>query len=153
MIANAVLQSIRLLADAAVSFADNCVAGIEPNRERLDELLQRSLMLVTALAPKIGYDKRRRDRQGRAQERHDLARGGAALGPRHGGGVRRPGAAGDDARRRGDGSGRFGEHGEPVGEALELPFAGERRRLSPARLARPHRAGSGAEASIVASRR
>ena len=57
MIANAVLQSIRLLADAAVSFADNCVVGIEPNRERIDELLQRSLMLVTALAPKIGYDK------------------------------------------------------------------------------------------------
>ncbi|HEY8380677.1 MAG TPA: class II fumarate hydratase [Microvirga sp.] len=57
VIANAVLQSIRLLADAAVSFADNAVAGIEPNRERLGELLQRSLMLVTALAPSIGYDK------------------------------------------------------------------------------------------------
>jgi fumarate hydratase class II len=57
VIANAVLQSIRLLADASISFADNAVAGIEPNRERLSELLQRSLMLVTALAPKIGYDK------------------------------------------------------------------------------------------------
>src|SRR5215208_3462578 len=57
VIANAALQSIRLLADASVSFADNCVVGIEPNRERLDELLGRSLMLVTALAPKIGYDK------------------------------------------------------------------------------------------------
>jgi fumarate hydratase class II len=57
VIGNAVLQSIRLLADAAVSFADNAVAGIEPNHERLGELLQRSLMLVTALAPKIGYDK------------------------------------------------------------------------------------------------
>src|SRR5215213_127245 len=57
VIANAVLQSIRLLADASVSFADKAVAGIEPNRERLAELLQRSLMLVTALAPKIGYDK------------------------------------------------------------------------------------------------
>jgi fumarate hydratase class II len=57
VIANAVLQSVRLLADAAVSFADNAVAGIEPNRERLSELMQRSLMLVTALAPKIGYDK------------------------------------------------------------------------------------------------
>jgi fumarate hydratase class II len=57
VIANAVLQSIRLLADAAVSFADNCVVGIVPNRERLDELLGRSLMLVTELAPKIGYDK------------------------------------------------------------------------------------------------
>src|SRR5918993_368682 len=57
VIANAVLQSIRILADASISFADNCVVGIEPNRERLGELLQRSLMLVTALAPKIGYDK------------------------------------------------------------------------------------------------
>jgi fumarate hydratase, class II len=57
VIANAVLQSIRLLADASVSFADNCVVGIEPNQDRLDDLLQRSLMLVTALAPKIGYDK------------------------------------------------------------------------------------------------
>jgi fumarate hydratase class II len=57
VIATAVLQSIRLLADASVSFADNAVAGIEPNHERLSELLQRSLMLVTALAPRIGYDK------------------------------------------------------------------------------------------------
>jgi fumarate hydratase class II len=52
-----VLQSIRLLADAAVSFTDNCVAGIEPNRARIGELMKRSLMLVTALAPRIGYDK------------------------------------------------------------------------------------------------
>jgi len=51
------LQSIRLLSDAARSFADNCVAGIEVNRARIDELLQRSLMLVTALNPHIGYDK------------------------------------------------------------------------------------------------
>jgi fumarate hydratase class II len=57
VIANAVLQSIRLLADASVSFTDNAVVGIEPNRERLAELMERSLMLVTALAPKIGYDK------------------------------------------------------------------------------------------------
>ncbi len=51
------LQSIRLLGDAARSFADHCVVGIEANRERIDELMRRSLMLVTALAPKIGYDK------------------------------------------------------------------------------------------------
>ena len=51
------LQSIRLLADACASFTDNCVAGIEPNRKRLAELMERSLMLVTALAPKIGYDR------------------------------------------------------------------------------------------------
>lgn len=56
VIAQATLQSIRILADAAVSFADNCVVGIEPNRERIADLVGRSLMLVTALAPKIGYD-------------------------------------------------------------------------------------------------
>jgi len=50
------LQSIRLLADASTSFADHCVAGIEANRERIAELVERSLMLVTALSPHIGYD-------------------------------------------------------------------------------------------------
>jgi fumarate hydratase class II len=52
-----VLQSIRLLADASASFDEHCARGIEPNRERIDELLEQSLMLVTALAPHIGYDK------------------------------------------------------------------------------------------------
>lgn len=51
-----VLQSIRLLADAAVSFTDNCVVGIEANRERITKLMNESLMLVTALNPHIGYD-------------------------------------------------------------------------------------------------
>jgi fumarate hydratase class II len=51
------LQSIRLLADVARSFTDNCVAGIEADQKRIRELMERSLMLVTALAPKIGYDK------------------------------------------------------------------------------------------------
>ncbi len=57
VIADAVLQSVRLLADAARSFADRCVAGIEANEDRIAELVARSLMLVTALAPTIGYDK------------------------------------------------------------------------------------------------
>ena len=57
VIASAVLQSVRLLADAAISFADNCVVGIKANRDTIAELLGRSLMLVTALAPSIGYDK------------------------------------------------------------------------------------------------
>jgi fumarate hydratase class II len=51
-----VLQSIRLLADAAVSFTDNCVVGIEANVERIEKLMNESLMLVTALNPHIGYD-------------------------------------------------------------------------------------------------
>jgi fumarate hydratase class II len=50
------LQSIRLLADAARSFADRCVAGLEADERRIRELTARSLMLVTALAPRIGYD-------------------------------------------------------------------------------------------------
>ncbi len=52
-----VLQSIQLLADASRSFTLRCLEGIEPNRERIAEFVERSLMLVTALAPKIGYDK------------------------------------------------------------------------------------------------
>ena len=52
-----VLRSIRLLADAAASFAEHCVEGIEPVRARIAELLAQSLMLVTALNPHIGYDK------------------------------------------------------------------------------------------------
>jgi len=57
MIAHNVLQSVRLLADGAQSFNDHCAAGIEPNRARIDLLLNESLMLVTALNPHIGYDK------------------------------------------------------------------------------------------------
>jgi fumarate hydratase class II len=51
------LQSVDLLADAAVAFTDNCVVGIEPRLDNIKAALDRSLMLVTALAPRIGYDK------------------------------------------------------------------------------------------------
>jgi fumarate hydratase class II len=57
MIAHNFLQSARLLADGMQSFDTHCARGIEPNRERIAELMARSLMLVTALAPHIGYDK------------------------------------------------------------------------------------------------
>src|SRR5215470_5842093 len=57
VIANALLQSTEIIADAARSFADNCVVGIRANDKRIRELMERSLMLVTALAPGIGYDK------------------------------------------------------------------------------------------------
>jgi len=50
------LQSVRLVADASVSFTDHCVVGIEARRDNIKAGLERSLMLVTALAPKIGYD-------------------------------------------------------------------------------------------------
>jgi fumarate hydratase, class II len=57
VLAHCMLQSMRLLADAARSFTDNCVTGIRANEPRIRELMERSLMLVTALAPVIGYDK------------------------------------------------------------------------------------------------
>jgi len=57
MIAHNFLQSVRLLADGMSSFNDHCAVGIEPNRARIEELVQRSLMLVTALNTHIGYDK------------------------------------------------------------------------------------------------
>lgn len=57
MIAHNFMQSVRLLADGMASFNDHCAVGIEANRERIAELVDRSLMLVTALNPHIGYDK------------------------------------------------------------------------------------------------
>jgi fumarate hydratase, class II len=57
MIAHNFMQSVRLLADGMASFNDHCAIGIEPNSERIAELVGRSLMLVTALNPHIGYDK------------------------------------------------------------------------------------------------
>jgi fumarate hydratase class II len=57
MMIHAFLQSARLLADGCRSFDEHCARGIEPNAERIRELVERSLMLVTALAPHIGYDR------------------------------------------------------------------------------------------------
>jgi fumarate hydratase class II len=57
LVAHAFLQSVRLLGDGAASFDEHCARGIEPNLARIAELVGRSLMLVTALAPRIGYDR------------------------------------------------------------------------------------------------
>jgi fumarate hydratase class II len=57
MIAYGVLQSMQLIGDAASSFTDSCVVGIRADEERIGRLMRESLMLVTALAPTIGYDK------------------------------------------------------------------------------------------------
>ncbi|OAY75360.1 Fumarate hydratase 2, chloroplastic [Ananas comosus] len=57
LIASALLRSVRLLGDASSSFEKNCVRGIKANHQRISKLLQESLMLVTSLNPKIGYDK------------------------------------------------------------------------------------------------
>ncbi len=56
MMAYNVLQSMQLMGDACVAFTDNCVSGIEANKDRIEKLMRESLMLVTALAPEIGYD-------------------------------------------------------------------------------------------------
>jgi fumarate hydratase class II len=90
------LQSIRLLADAAVSFTDHCVVGIRANEPRIRELMERSLMLVTALAPRIGYDKAAKIAKSALRQRHDVARRGdnQAWLRVFGKGIRPAGAAG-----------------------------------------------------------
>ena len=80
VIAFNVLQSIRLLADACVSFTDNAVVGIEANRERIDQLLNESLMLVTALNPHIGYDHAAKIAKKAHKEGTTLKQAGIALG-------------------------------------------------------------------------
>jgi fumarate hydratase class II len=66
------LQSIRLLADGVRSFTDRLVVGIRPDRERIETLMQGSLMLVTALSPHIGYDRA-------AEVAHEAHRSGKTL--------------------------------------------------------------------------
>jgi fumarate hydratase class II len=74
------LQSIRLLADASVSFTDNCVVGIEANKGRIRELMESSLMLVTALNPHIGYDNSAKIAKKAHEENSTLCAAGIALG-------------------------------------------------------------------------
>ncbi len=75
-----VLQSMRLIADAAVSFTDNCVVGIEANEERIAELMRNSLMLVTALNPHIGYDNAAKVAKKAYEERTTLKEAAVELG-------------------------------------------------------------------------
>jgi fumarate hydratase class II len=75
-----VLQSIKLLADASVSFTDNCVVGIEANKERINKLMNESLMLVTALNPHIGYDNAAKIAKKAHKEGTSLKEAGIALG-------------------------------------------------------------------------
>jgi fumarate hydratase class II len=74
------LQSARLLADGCRSFEEHCARGIEPNAPRIRELLERSLMLVTALAPHIGYDKAAQIAKKAHQEGGTLREAALALG-------------------------------------------------------------------------
>jgi fumarate hydratase class II len=80
VIALNVLRSIRLLADASESFTRNCVEGIEADRARIADLLERSLMLVTALAPRIGYDAAAKIARKAHAEGTSLREAAAALG-------------------------------------------------------------------------
>jgi fumarate hydratase class II len=80
MIANAFLQSVRLLADAMTSFEEHCARGIEPDRERIAALVHGSLMLVTALAPRIGYDRAAEIAKKAHRERTGLREAAIALG-------------------------------------------------------------------------
>ncbi len=75
-----VLQSIRLISDACVSFADNCVAGIQANESRIDQLMHNSLMLVTALNPHIGYDNAAKIAKKAHKDGTTLVEAGTALG-------------------------------------------------------------------------
>jgi fumarate hydratase class II len=75
-----VLQSIRLIADACVSFTDNCVVGIEANKERITKLMNESLMLVTSLNPHIGYDNAAKIAKKAHKEHTSLKEAGIALG-------------------------------------------------------------------------
>ena len=74
------LQSIRLIADASESFAEHCVAGIEANRDHIEEMLHRSLILVTALTPHIGYDKSAEIAKRALSKGETLKEAAAALG-------------------------------------------------------------------------
>jgi fumarate hydratase, class II len=80
VIAHAFLQSVRLLGDAMASFDEHCARGIEPNRERIAALVHGSLMLVTALAPHIGYDRAAEIAKKAHREGTGLREAAAALG-------------------------------------------------------------------------
>jgi fumarate hydratase class II len=80
LIIDAFLQSCRLLADASQSFREHCAEGIEPNAPRIREHLERSLMLVTALAPQIGYDAAARVAKKAHSEGTTLREAALALG-------------------------------------------------------------------------
>jgi len=80
MIIHNVLQSVRLLTDGMASFDRHCAAGIEPDRARIAELVERSLMLVTALNPYIGYDKAAQIAKKAHKENLSLRESALALG-------------------------------------------------------------------------
>ena len=140
MIIHAFLQSARLLADGCRSFEEHCARGIEPDEARIRELLERSLMLVTALAPHIGYDRaaeiaKKAHREGSTLREAALAprlRQRAGLRPL--GAPRRDDRPGSDIDRRPD----LGARQQHAGAARGRP-AGERGDQQPRRRRGPRR--------------
>ena len=90
------LNSVRLLADACHSFTQHCAVGIEPNRERIASYVENSLMLVTALNPKIGYDNAAKIAKTAHKDGSSLREAAVKLGLLTRRGVRRRGGAGAD---------------------------------------------------------
>ena len=80
MLIRNLLHSIRLLSDASQSFVEHCVNGIKANEQRISQLLHESLMLVTALNPKIGYDKAAKIAKTAHKEGTSLKEAGIKLG-------------------------------------------------------------------------
>ena len=94
----ALLESTILLADGIDSFVTRCVDGIEADEANIKRFLDRSLMLVTALAPKIGYDAASKIARAAHQQRHEPEGRGAGVRQGDGSRIRRDRAAGEDAR-------------------------------------------------------
>jgi fumarate hydratase class II len=74
------LQSIRLIGDACRSFNEHCAVGIQPNKEKIEEYLNNSLMLVTALNPHIGYDNAAKVAKKAFEDNSTLKEAAVALG-------------------------------------------------------------------------
>ena len=100
VLAYCMLQSIRLMADAARSFTDHCVVGIKADEARIRELMERSLMLVTALAPAIGYDRAAQIAKSAHANGTTLREEALRLGSRDPGAVRPSGPAGENDSSR-----------------------------------------------------
>ena len=96
VLAYCMMHSIQLLADVARSFTEHCVEGIRADEKRIRELMERSLMLVTALAPKIGYDNAAKVAKSAHARGTTLERRGGAAGLCFGRGIRPTGAAGQN---------------------------------------------------------
>jgi fumarate hydratase class II len=80
LIAYNIVQSIRLLGDAMTSFNQNCIKGMEPNTDRIQDHLEQSLILITGLVPLIGYDKAAEIAKKAARENITLKQSALALG-------------------------------------------------------------------------